>query len=427
MKPYPVLERKRDGGSLRQEEIQAAVDGAVDGSWSDGQLSALLMAMVIRGLDHEETRFLTQAMLESGEQWDLAKEFPTLTDKHSTGGVGDKISLVLAPVLAACDVPVAMLTGRALGHTGGTADKLETISGLDLALDRARTLDLLHEVGMALGIATRDIAPADSRLYLLRDQSATVESIPLITASILSKKLASGAAALVFDVKTGNGAFMSKQEDAEELARLLVDTWSSMGRKASALVTDMSQPLGTWVGNRAEVRETLECLEGVGPADVMELTYALAIELSILTGRELSREDFESAVDSGLARERFDSWARAQGADARWLAEPDLGLAPHEHVLRAPHSGYLNRVDTRRLGLLLGEAGASRSSVEGTIDPGVSLRYSARLGDQITAGEEIARVYLRSRDDRMADALLGCFQQGPETAGAPALVLKSIR
>ncbi|MGB6362891.1 MAG: thymidine phosphorylase, partial [Thermoanaerobaculia bacterium] len=211
--PYRILERKRAGGSLRDAEVRAVVAGATDGSWSDGQLAAFLMAAAIQGLGAEETHSLTLAMLESGEQWDLAADIPTLTDKHSTGGVGDKVSLVLAPLLAACGVPIVMLTGRALGHTGGTADKLEVVPGLDLELDRARCLDLLEEVGLAVGIATSAIAPADSRLYQLRDQTATVASLPLITASVLSKKLATGAAALVFDVKTGNGAFLA---DASE-------------------------------------------------------------------------------------------------------------------------------------------------------------------------------------------------------------------
>ncbi len=238
------------------------------------------MACSIRGLDLGETRDLTQAMLESGEQWDLAADLPTVGDKHSTGGVGDKVSLLLAPLMAAVDRPVMMLAGRGLGHTGGTTDKLEAIPGVELSLDRQRCLETLKKTGMAIGQATGGIAPADKRLYALRDRCATIDVIPLICGSILSKKLAVGAAAIVFDVKTGDGAFMQKREDSVELARQLVDTTRAMGRKASALVTDMSQPLGRWVGHTAEVREMYECFDGHGQPDFLEVTFLLCEELS---------------------------------------------------------------------------------------------------------------------------------------------------
>jgi thymidine phosphorylase len=241
--PYDILAHKRAGLRLGEEELREVVAGASGGGWSDAQLGAFLMAAAIRGLDSEETQWLTQAMLESGEQWRLGDEIPTLGDKHSTGGVGDKVSLILSPLLAACGQPVVMLTGRALGHTGGTADKLETIPGLDLALDRQRCLRLLAETGLAIGIATDAVAPADRRLYGIRDRTATVDSLPLITASILSKKLATGAGAIVFDVKTGDGAFMCERQDAAALASLLVDTCQRIGCRASALITDMSQPM----------------------------------------------------------------------------------------------------------------------------------------------------------------------------------------
>ena len=242
--PYAILERKRDGLTLSESQIRAVARGATDGSWDDSQISAFLMAATIRGLDAAETRSLTVAMLESGERWNLAAQVPGVVDKHSTGGVGDKVSLVLAPLLAACEVPIAKLTGRGLGHTGGTADKLETIPGLNLKVDKERAIRLLEEVGMVVATASAEVAPADRRFYALRNVTATVESLPLIVSSILSKKLAVGASRLVFDVKTGNGAFFADQERAAALASLLVRTAESLGTGAVAVVTDMSQPLG---------------------------------------------------------------------------------------------------------------------------------------------------------------------------------------
>lgn len=425
MLAYPILTKMRLGEALSADEIRAMVAGATDGSWSESQLAAFLMGAAIRGLDQEGTHHLTMAMLESGDQWDLASEVPNLVDKHSTGGVGDKISLILAPLLAACGVPVVMLTGRALGHTAGTADKLDSIPGLHQELDRRRSLELLNQHGMAIGIATAEIAPADRCLYRLRDQTATVESLPLITGSILSKKLASGAAALVFDVKTGNGAFMSQRESARELAELLVGVTRSMGRQASALITDMSQPLGTWVGHLAEVRETFECLSGGGPADVMEVSLALAEELIGQVESELGRGDLEAAIASGRARETFDRWAAAQGADTAWLSRPDLALAPHEMVIETPRSGVLAAVDTRRIGLLMVAAGAGRSHADDDIDYRVSLQYRSALGRTVGKGEELARLYLSQPDEELKARFSACFEIA-EGGKPPQLVIDRI-
>lgn len=425
MLAYPILAKKRLGSSLSKAEIEGVVAAAATGSWSDAQLASFLMAAAIRGLDREETLHLTMAMLESGDQWDLGSEVPQLADKHSTGGVGDKTSLVLSPLLAACGVPVVMLTGRALGHTAGTADKLESIPGLDLELDRQRTLDLLVDHGMAMGVATSDIAPADRTLYRLRDQTATVDSLPLITGSILSKKLASGASTLVFDIKTGNGAFMSDLSAARELGEMLVSVTRAMGREASALITDMSQPLGTWVGHLAEVRESLECLEGDGSAEVMEVTLALAAELLELLGSDLQRPDLERAIGSGRAREVFDEWAHAQGADADWLAQPDLTLAPVEMVIESPHDGVLSAVDCRQVGLLMVEAGAGRAQPDAPIDNRVSLHYGVRLGGQVARGQELARLYLRDSDPDLQGRFQACFEVGDQ-GSAPELIADRI-
>lgn len=424
--PYRILERKRQGLTLTGDEIRQVVRGASDGSWGDAQLAAFLTSVLIHGLDEDETQALTLAMLESGEQWDLASEVPTVVDKHSTGGVGDKVSLLLCPLLAACGVPVAMLTGRGLGHTAGTADKLDSLPGLDQSLDRPRVLKLLEDVGMAIGLATADIAPADRRLYAIRDVTATIESVPLIVSSILSKKLATGAAGLVFDVKTGDGAFMVEEAQARELAERLVAVSSGLGRKAAALITDMSQPLGRWVGHAAEVKEVWECLDtGEGPDDLIALTFALCREVSALVGKPLTEGDLEGALDSGRACERFVAWAEAQGTEPGWLAEPELPLAPAEHVFTAPRSGRLARVANRQIGLLLAESGGGRRKVGDAIDPGVALEVRVRLGQRVEAGEELARLYLRQEDEDAARRLAACFEIGDQ-GEAPELIRDAV-
>ena len=411
---YRILEHKRFGRPLKPSDLRVVVDGAADGSWGEAELGAFLMAVAIHGLDPEETRELTLGMLESGEQWRLAQDFPTLGDKHSTGGVGDKVSLVLSPIMAACGRPVVMLTGRGLGHTGGTADKLEAIPGLRMEFDRDLCCRALDETGFAIGIATTGIAPADRRLYALRDRTGTVASLPLITGSILSKKLATGAASIVFDVKTGNGAFMEELDQAEELARMLVETSTALGCKARALVSDMSQPLGRWVGHSAEVREALECLAGGGPDDFMEIVLTLCEVLSELTGPRLDRTELQGAVDSGRAREAFYRWAEFQGAEVAWDASPRLELAPHEVVLEAPRSGYLARIETRRLGELLARAGGGRLRPGAEIDNGVSLRLVHKLGDEVRERDELARLYLRDADEGLVADFRACFTLADE-------------
>lgn len=421
MTPYAIVEHKRLGETLTGEEIQEVVRGATDGSWSDAQLAAFLMASAINGLDVEETGWLTQSMLESGEQWHLSRDIPILGDKHSTGGVGDKVSLILAPLLASCGQPTVMLTGRALGHTGGTADKLEGIPGLSLDLGRDRCVELIDKVTMAVGVATPSIAPADRKLYALRDATATVAAISLVTASILSKKLATGAAAIVFDVKTGSGAFFPDLEDGKRLAEGLVKTCGQLGTKAAALVTDMSQPLGDWVGHNSEVLEVLQCLEGRGSQELMEVTYALCGELGELTGVELGAERLREAVSSGAAREAFERWALAQGADATWLRNPTLDLAPVEVVLEAPTSGQVTAVDCKELGLLLAEAGASRARVGSEIDYGVALKYTTRLGCAVSEGDELARVYLRRANEELVGRFKACFHLA-DSGNVPVLI-----
>lgn len=424
--PYSILARKRAGQSLSASEIREVVSGTTDGSWADAQLGAFLMAAVLQGLDSDETRALTRAMMESGELWKLSDDLPQVGDKHSTGGVGDKVSLILSPLLAACGQPVAMLTGRGLGHTGGTADKLETIPGLQLGLDRDRVVEAVQEVGFFIGMATGKIAPADRRLYSLRDVTATVEDRSLITASILSKKLAMGPAAVVFDLKTGDGAFIQDLEEGRLLGRELVEISTALGTPARTVITDMSQPLGRWAGHACEVEETLAALSGEGPEDLMEVTYVLCEELTALLGKPLSRQTLEEAISSGRARESFERWAAFQGADAAWLRRPEFPRAPVEVVAEAPREGVLASVATRELGLVLSEAGGGRKLPGDEIDPGISLRVSARRGDSLEKGQELARLYLRRPDGALEERFRRCFTVAAEGT-APPLIHQRLR
>jgi pyrimidine-nucleoside phosphorylase len=384
------------------------------------------MGAAIRGLDEEQTLELTRAMLESGESWRLRDEFPRLVDKHSTGGVGDSVSIVLAPLLASLGIPVAMLTGRGLGHTAGTADKLEAIPGITQQLDRERAVRLLRETGMALGVATSAVAPADRRLYGLRDRTATVDSLPLIVASILSKKLALGAAALVFDVKVGDAAFLPELAAARELARRLVGISRGLGVESSALLTSMDEPLGEWAGHAAEVRESLECLAGAGPKDTVEVTLALASEAASLVGVELGAGELRAALADGRAGETFTRWAVAQGAAEAWFERPELPLAPEESVIEAPRAGYLARIATRRLGELLGAAGAARTAPDGELDRGVALRTRVRVGDRVEAGEEMARIYLRRVEPSLVEQFRACYEVTEAPAPSLPLVLERV-
>ncbi len=423
--PYRILQRKRRGETLDRTAIEAVVRGAADGTWTDAQLAAFLMAVSIRGLEDAETRVLTQSMAESGEQWNLASTIPGVLDKHSTGGVGDKVSIILAAVLAACDFRFAKLTGRGLGHTGGTADKLESIPGLRLEIDRKRCLALLDKTNIAIGVASAAIAPADRRLYSLRNHTATAECLPLIASSILSKKLALGPEALVLDVKTGNGAFLPSSEDSLQLAHLLVRTCEGLGRKATAIVTDMSQPLGSWAGHSAEIKEVFDCLEGRGDDRLVEVVLSLAAELSHLSGRSLA-DAGRVALSSGRALECFRGWAAAQGANRAWLARPDFQLAPVELVAEAPHTGILAQVKTRALGMLLLRAGGGRRNGEDRVDPTVSLNYRARLGEEVEAGQELARLYVPEGKEGLMEVFRSCFLVA-ESASSPRLIQQVVR
>lgn len=414
---YDILASKRAGEVLAAEAIAAVVAGAADGSWSDAELAAFLMAAAIRGLDNTETAALTLGMRDSGENWHLGATIPGLCDKHSTGGVGDKLSLVLSPLLAECGVPVAMLTGRALGHTGGTADKLETIAGLDIALDRTRTIASVEKHGFAIGMATGAIAPADRRLYALRSATATVESLQLIVASICSKKLALGASALVFDVKVGSGAFLRDMAQAELLATTLVRTCRDLGIASSALLTDMNQPLGQWSGDRAEVWESIELLAGRGPADAREVTLLLCEELVRLVGASVSRAQLEQALDSGKALERFRHWVEALGGDWVACATSTPVVGPVETVVRASSPGVLATVDTREIGMVLRAACGG-----GRLDPAVAWRRDVMLGEAVERGDVVGCLFTgRTPSAELVKRLEDAFTVAQHAVAPPLL------
>jgi len=419
-----TIVRKRDGAELTEGEIADFVSGVTDGTITDEQAAALLMAVCCRGMTTAETAALTFAMMRSGDTWDLSAH-GFVADKHSTGGVGDKATLVLAPLLAAVGVKAGMMSGRGLGHTGGTLDKLEAIPGFRTGLPKAEFDRLLDTVGCALIGQTDSIAPADRRLYALRDVTGTVESIPLITASILSKKLATGASAVVFDVKTGNGAFMSDPKDAEKLGRALVDTTRATGRKASGYLTAMDRPIGEAVGNANEVEESIRMLAGEGPADLRENILLLGADLLIAAGLERNPKDarrrLNAALSDGRALDTFARLIAAQGGDATVC--DDVKRLPQPVSTRAvpaPEAGVVARIATREIGLLAIELGCGRAKRDDAIDPASGFRVKKKPGDAVAAGEPLLVVELgaaaRPKPD-FFDRLAACFTIAP--AGTP--------
>ncbi len=408
--PQQVIARKRDGLELSPEEIGAFVRGATDGTWADYQLSAMLMAVYLRGMNRSETVALTDAMMRSGVVADLSMVSRCKVDKHSTGGVGDKISLPLAPMVACCGVAVPMISGRGLGHTGGTLDKLESIPGFRVGLSLEEYRRQVETVGAALIGQTRDLAPADKRLYALRDVTATVECIPLITASILSKKLAEGIDALVLDVKFGRGAFMRTLDEARELATAMVEVAKTMGKPTRALLTTMDQPLGRTVGNALEVGETIDCLRGRGPADVMELTYALGEQMLLLAGvcgrAEDARQRLRGAVESGAALAKFAEIVAAQGGDARIV--DDRSLLPEARLrLDVPvtREGWVVDVDAREIAEAALGLGAGRRRAEDGVDPAVGVSDLVQVGERVGRGGRLAVVH--ANDEALGKAAVG--------------------
>jgi pyrimidine-nucleoside phosphorylase len=422
MRAVDIIRKKRDGGVLARPEIDNFVAGATDGSWPDYQISALLMAIVLKGMGDEETAWLTEAMARSGARFDLQALPGRKVDKHSTGGVGDKTSLVVAPLAAACGVSVPMMSGRGLGHTGGTLDKLESIPGFRVDFSAREIVDALADVGCVIVGQTRDIAPADRRLYRLRDVTATVESIPLITASIMSKKLAEGIDGLVLDVKVGSGAFMKTSSDAEQLAQSMVRAGQLAGVRTEALLTRMDAPLGRAVGNAVEVVESIETLRGQGPRDLTELSVILATRMVVMAGRAETAGEAErqvrEAMASGAGLDRFRRMIARQGGDPMVVDEPPrLALAPGREYARAPRAGYVTGLDAMLIGSAAAALGAGRATADDRVDHGVGIRVLASLGALVRAGEPVLE--LIHRDGKGLHDAADLAVRAIELGGAP--------
>jgi pyrimidine-nucleoside phosphorylase len=396
MRMVDIIKKKRDGGILSREEIAFFVENYTKGEIPDYQASALLMAIYFRGMTSDETVALTEYMMKSGEVLDLTDIPGPKVDKHSTGGVGDKISLPLAPIVASLGVFVPMISGRALGHTGGTLDKLESIKGLTTAISPEKFKKQLLDIGVVMAGQTENLCPADKKLYALRDVTATVESIPLISASIMSKKLAEGIEGLVLDVKTGNGAFMAKYEDAKKLAQTMVEIGKGMGKKVKAFITNMNQPLGYKIGNALEVEETIEILKGKGPEDVRELTYTLAAEMLIIAGKESSREEalkkVDEAVKSGKALKKWEELVKYQGGDLDYMYSEEFTRTNYSFELKANSDGYLYSYNTYEVGVAVSILGAGRSTKDDKIDHKVGIILHKKVGDEVKSGETVMEI-----------------------------------
>lgn len=437
--PCEIIGRKRDGAELSDAEIRRFVAGFASPeprarTVDDAQVGAFAMAVVLRGMSDRETVALTRAMLESGSQVDLSQVPGIKVDKHSTGGVGDKVSLCLAPLVAACGVPVPMVSGRGLGHTGGTLDKLEAIRGFRVDLDEARFRRQVADVGCALIGQTAEIAPADRRLYAIRDVTATVESVPLITASILSKKLAEGIDALVLDVKVGRGAFMKTLPEARALARSLVRVGKLAGKRVVALLTRMDAPLGVAIGNALETAEAFEVLRGGGPPDVVECTMALGAQMLRLGGvartEAQARALLLEAVASGRGIEKMEAIIAAQGGDPRVVRDPELlPRAPAYVPVIAHRVGYVQQIDGLELGLAAVSMGAGRLRAGDDVDPRVGIVLSKRIGDHVREGEALAILHVaeEGRHDPLAERVRAAFTVGATRPRAQPLVLETLR
>lgn len=436
MRATDIIIHKRDGQALSAEELQFFIQGYTRGDIPDYQAAAWAMAVYWRGMTPRETAWLTQAMAFSGQTLDIHDVAPFVVDKHSSGGVGDKTSLVVGPLVASLGIPVGKMSGRGLAFSGGTLDKLESIPGwhADLTLDAFKRQ--LATIGMVIAGQTHDLAPADGKLYALRDVTGTVPALPLIASSIMSKKIASGADAIVLDVKTGSGAFMKTLTDAEALATLMVQIGQELGRHMSAVISDMSQPLGRAVGNALEVKEAIETLHGVGPADFTDLVLSVAAEMVRLAdegaGRSAgdARARLEEALSSGAAWRKFREFVGAQGGEVATVDDPArLAQAAIVAPCVAPTAGYVTAINTEEVGLTVVDLGGGRAKKGDPIDPAVGLIFQARLGDWVAAGQPLAMVHAQTKAAlALAQArLAGAIHLQAEAISAPPLVHKIIR
>ena len=441
MNPVEIIRKKRDGETLTQGEVSYFVRGVADGSIADYQIAAFLMAyyfqdMVVGNRSNEELAWFTQGVADSGDRMDFSDDFPLLFDKHSTGGVGDKLSFICAPLMAACGCPSLLLSGRGLGHTGGTLDKMEAVAGTRAYIEKPEIAKILKKVGLVICGQTGSIAPADKKLYALRDVTATVPSIGLIAASILGKKMAVSPTCLVLDVKVGAGAFMKTEDDGRRLAATMLGILKTSGRPASVLLTRMEQPLGRMVGNALEIREVLQALshpKGTGLNDILEIGCALATEAVMLGGRlsrEGAHEKVQAALDSGAAYEKFIEFMVAQGSDQRLLREPErLPSATERIPLFADRTGFIAEINSYEIGIASNLLGAGRFRAEDEVDPAVGIELRHKTGAAVKAGDELCVLHVngRARLDEAGRRAAGAFAIAEQAPRALPGVMDAIR
>lgn len=432
MRMVDLIVKKREGLELSDAEIKFWIDGYVKGEIPDYQSSAMQMAIVFRGMTNREVSTLTDCMEHSGEILDLSNLKGVKVDKHSTGGVGDKTTLVLAPMVAACGATVAKLSGRGLGHTGGTLDKLESIPGLTIAIEGKRFEEQVNRIGIAVAGQTAHLVPADKKMYALRDVTGTVESIPLIAASVMSKKLASGSDAILLDVTVGNGAFMKNMNDAEELATIMVNIGKRLGRNTKAVLSDMGEPLGLAVGNNLEVKEAIDALHGNGPRDLMELCYTagsiMLVQANCAKTVAEAEKKLHEAIESGAAFNKFCEMVEAQGGDLSYIKNPEkFDVASRIIPIVAPESGYIHEVKALDIGVSSMKLGGGRATLEDTIDMSAGIVLNKKIGDTVKAGEVLCTAYTNKEDiDDVLKDILNAFVIDKEYIAAQPVIRKVI-
>ncbi|MDF7666819.1 pyrimidine-nucleoside phosphorylase [Orbaceae bacterium ESL0727] len=431
MRIVDIIEKKRDGGVLSTEEIQFFIKNYTEGKIPDYQISALLMAIYFQGMTAKECADLTMAMIHSGETIDLSSIKGIKVDKHSTGGVGDTTTIVLAPLVAALGVPVAKMSGRGLGHTGGTNDKFESIPGFKIELTKQEFINQVNTDGVAVIGQSGNLTPADKKLYALRDVTGTVNSIPLIASSIMSKKLAAGADAIVLDVKTGDGAFMKTDEDAQKLAHEMVNIGNNIGRRTMAIISDMSQPLGFAIGNALEVKEAIDTLRGHGPKDLTELVLTLGSQMVVLAGKaatlDEARQKLQQVIADGRAIEKLKVLIKAQGGDSSVVDHPEkLPTAAYQVELLAKQSGYVSKIIADKVGVAAMQLGAGRATKDDIVDPSVGIVLHKKVGDKVAEGESLLTIHSNTQAlDAIKAKLYECIFIS-DSAKEPTLIHKII-
>ena len=434
MRMYDLILKKKQGKELNTEEINWMIKEFTEGRIPDYQMSAMTMAICFQGMDKRETFDLTMAMRDSGDVLDLSRIDGIKVDKHSTGGVGDKVSLVLTPIVASLGVPVAKKSGRGLGHTGGTIDKLESFSGFSTEISEEKFIDSVNTIGIAIAGQTANLAPADKKLYALRDVTATVDQMSLIASSIMSKKLASGADAIVLDVKTGNGAFMQKEEDAIALAKAMVDIGNRAGKQTVAVITDMDEPLGNAVGNALEIKEVIDALHGDGPEDLMEVVYALGTQMLLLAKRaedeEIARNLITESIQERKALKKFAEFIENQGGNREEILHPDmLPKARYVIPVLAEEEGCIERILAQDIGIACMTLGGGRENKESTIDHGVGIILTKKISDTVKKGETLALIHANSKEKAVlaSNLVKNAYQIAKEPAKKAPMVKCIIR